>query len=393
MNKSLVALAVLGVCSSAAFAQSSVTLYGRLDTNVTVQDPGKLARATTNGILGKSVTKLGDGNTNGFGGSRLGFRGVEDLGAGLKAFFLLEASIFPDQGSAGAATTLNPRGNSFFNRGAYLGLSSANLGELRVGRLETLTRENNVRINDVSGESTFNIVENQTSSAATASTVAARPIFQNFGARVDNGVRYTTPLLYGFTASAIVGLSERFRDSTTTGATTTNFEAAEYQGLGLVYVNGPLSANVTYEQLSGGAASGSYNKVATVGASYDFGVVKINSAYQNTTDLGTQLMSTDTVTGGATTFTPFRKGVDHQAWVLGASVPLGNFTFKAQYAGSTIDRVDGLSDLDQSKYGVALFYALSKRTGVYAAVTERGGDETEFFERRNEYVMGLAHTF
>ena len=120
MKKSLLAVAVFGAFTSIASAQSSVTLYGRIDQNVTQQDPGKNARATANGPLGKSITKLQEGNVNGLGGSRLGFKGVEDLGSGLKAFFQLEAQLFPDEGRAGNSSTLSPgsatSGNPFFSR-------------------------------------------------------------------------------------------------------------------------------------------------------------------------------------------------------------------------------------------------------------------------------------
>ncbi len=72
MKKSLLALAVLGAFTSIASAQSSVTLYGRLDQNVTVQVPGRRAAATVVGKRGKSVAKLQEGNVIGLAGSRLG---------------------------------------------------------------------------------------------------------------------------------------------------------------------------------------------------------------------------------------------------------------------------------------------------------------------------------
>ena len=238
MKKSLLALAVLGAFTSIASAQSSVTLYGRIDQNVTLQDPGKNAAATTNGKLGKSVTKLQEGIVNGLGGSRLGFKGTEDLGSGLKAIFQLEAQLFADDGRAGNTSTFSSvNGNPFFSRFAYLGLSHSNLGEIRVGRQESLTRENNVKINDISGETNFNIVESL-EGAATGGN-ATRPLFQNFGSRVDNGIRYTTPEYAGFRASVIVGLGERLETQVTVTSplpalpvpVTTITKAATYRGI------------------------------------------------------------------------------------------------------------------------------------------------------------------
>ena len=92
MKKSLIALAVLAA-SGAAMAQSSVTLFGIVDTNVSYLD-GVSNAAGTN-----TDSKYGIG-TSGNATSRLGFRGVEDLGGGLKAGFHLEGEIFGDDGNA-----------------------------------------------------------------------------------------------------------------------------------------------------------------------------------------------------------------------------------------------------------------------------------------------------
>jgi predicted porin len=383
MKKSLLALAVLGAFSSIASAQSSVTLYGRIDQVVTMQDPGHNASATGTSKNGSSVVKLNDGGVNGFGSSRLGFRGTEDLGDGLKAFFKIEAGITADSGSAGGSTTLSPSGNSFFNRSAFLGLSHDSLGEIRLGRQESLTRENNVKINDISGENQFNIVE-KLESATDKSGKGSRPLFQNFGTRVDNGIRYTTPVLYGFQGSAIVGLGERLAvTDSTTGARN---EAANYRGLSVVYLAGPIALDVIYEDLRGGAAGHSdYNNVITVGGSYDFGLAKVATAYQHTNNLGGQFDL-------ANTSKAFAKGTDVNAWNIGLAVPLKAFTFKVQYTGSSIDYASSPS-LDQSKYGGSVEYALSKRTTIYATAVGRGGDKSSYYSRQAEYGLGLAHTF
>ena len=369
MKKSLLALAVLGTFTSIASAQSSVTLYGRLDQAVMLQDPGSKTGATTSGKDGRALTKLQEGI---LGGSRIGFRGVEDLGSGMKAFFQLEAGVAPDSGSAGGSTTLNSSGNSFFNRGAYVGLSHAAFGELRVGRQETLTRENAVKINDISNDGQFGLTESlETSTDAIGK--GSRPLFQNFGTRVDNAVRYTTPSFGGLQASAIIGLSERTVSS--------GNKAANYRGLGLVYTAGPLALDVIYEDLSkGSAGNGSYNNTTTVGGSYDFGLAKLAAAYQHTNNLGSQLPSA-ALTGN-----------DVDAWNIGVAVPFNAFTFKAQYTGSSLDRASG-STLEQAKYGASLQYAFSKRTTVYLSATERGGDQNDYFSRQSEVAFGLAHTF
>src|SRR3954453_6623336 len=88
MKKSLLALAVLTAVTGAASAQSSVTLYGKVDLGL-VYDAG--------GAAGKSV-RVSSGVT---GGSRIGFKGVEDLGSGLKASFQLETGYCADSNAGG----------------------------------------------------------------------------------------------------------------------------------------------------------------------------------------------------------------------------------------------------------------------------------------------------
>lgn len=378
MNKSLIALAVLGAFTSIASAQSSVTLYGRIDQAVVLQDPGSKIGATASGKNGQTLTKLQEGI---LGGSRLGFRGVEDLGDGLKAFFQLEAGVAPDSGSAGGSTTLNASGSSFFNRGAYVGLNHATYGEIRVGRQETLTRENAVKINDISADGQFALTESLEQNGDVAGK-GTRPLFQNFGTRVDNAIRYTTPTFSGLQASAIIGLSERTKTFNASNVLTN--KAANYRGLSVVYTAGPLALDLIYEDLAGGVSGtkNDYNNTITAGGSYDFGIAKLAAAYQHTTNVGGQLAALT-----------FAKGTDVDAWNIGVAVPVNAFTFKAQYTGSTMDRPNGLSTLDQNKYGASVQYAFSKRTTVYLSATERGGDQHRYFSRQSEVALGMAHTF
>ncbi|MEZ5638126.1 MAG: porin [Burkholderiaceae bacterium] len=116
MNKALVSIAVLTV-AGAASAQSSVTLYGRIDASlasqktevggVTTVDPGAQIRSGAHT------------------GSRWGFKGSEDLGSGLKANFQLEQGFNIDTGTASSARQ--------FHRQAWVGLSGG-FGSLQLGR-------------------------------------------------------------------------------------------------------------------------------------------------------------------------------------------------------------------------------------------------------------------
>jgi predicted porin len=87
MKKSLLALAILGAIGGTASAQTAVTVYGLVDAGL-VQERGAAAG---------NVTKLSSGVQS---GSRLGFRGTEDLGSGITAKFALEAGIGIDTGAS-----------------------------------------------------------------------------------------------------------------------------------------------------------------------------------------------------------------------------------------------------------------------------------------------------
>jgi hypothetical protein len=116
MKKSLLALAVLGAFAGVASAQSSVTLYGTVDLNARyVKADGQDRRLTL--------------SQDGINSSQLGFRGVEDLGGGLKAGFNLLAGVNADTGTTNS---------KFFNRRSTVSLFS-NLGEVRLGRDYTPT--------------------------------------------------------------------------------------------------------------------------------------------------------------------------------------------------------------------------------------------------------------
>jgi predicted porin len=408
MKKSVVALAVLGAFTSVAFAQSSVTLYGRIDNNMTWQNPGNEATIKGGAQKGRAAMKINDGGVNGMGASRLGVKGTEDLGSGLKAYFVLEAQVSADTGDAGSKST-QTSSTSFFNREAYVALGSSSYGDVRLGRLETITRETNRRVNDVSSENELSIAETLDNYNNGTERKQTRPLFQNFGTRVDNAISYRSPNFGGLQGFVTVGLSENYKLSTTTYAgsplvaTTKDTHGLEYRGLGAIYNLGPFNAAVSYEELaSNQVRGGSFDNTVTVGANYDFGMAVLYVAYQNSSEVAQDALSGSnslsfSSTNGATS--EDSKGADHEAFNLGVKVPVGNFTFKAQYTESNISglRTDQYAirggQLKQYKYGGLVSYAFSKRTSVYAVASTRGGDGDQYFQRKNEYAIGIGHNF
>jgi predicted porin len=111
LKKSLIALVVFAV-SGTVMAQSSVTLYGIVDTGIAYEDNG----STT-------VTRMDPGNLN---GNRWGLKGSEDLGGGLKAIFNLESGFTLDNGAQADTKRL-------FNRLSWVGVKSG-FGTVKLGR-------------------------------------------------------------------------------------------------------------------------------------------------------------------------------------------------------------------------------------------------------------------
>jgi predicted porin len=139
MKKNIIAAAVgssLGLLSVDVMAQSSVTIYGLLDTGV--------AYVTHANAAGNSVFKMP--TITGTTPSRIGFKGTEDLGGGLAAIFALESGFGVDTGASG-------QGNRLFGRQAFVGLKT-NYGTITVGRMVNMTFVGNIK-SDVIGASVF----------------------------------------------------------------------------------------------------------------------------------------------------------------------------------------------------------------------------------------------
>lgn len=404
MKKSLIALAVLGAFAGAASAQSSVTLYGRADLNVTNEKAGNDINSTA---AGESTTKLNDGGgTTGIGGSRWGLRGAEDLGNGVKAVFQLESGFSADTGVQG-------QGGRLFGRQAWVGLSSATLGEVRFGRQETYSRlnalywdpsfngqtklnENNaVSISDATADdiavNVLGLAANAAGrTAARAAVTRNYQLFQNFGDRQDNVISYTSPSFSGFRFGAQVGLSEQVDDNTPD-------LAGRYQGVTASYANGPFAAGLSYESIKvadvAAGAPNNLNKTFSVGANYNFGVATVYAGYQRVSDVadGSQITS-----AAANTVAPSSLIVeDQKSYTVGVKVPLGKLTLLANYGNAKYEiRAFGGQELELRKVALGWNYAFSKRTVAYGTFATRSGDADENLAIKREFTLfGLAHSF
>lgn len=230
MKKSLIALAVLA-STGAAMAQSTVTLYGRVDTSV-----GSLKELNKN-----SVTKMFQGGDAGLTTSRWGMRGTEDLGGGLKAGFKLENRFNSDDG-----TTQDP----FFKGESSLSLMGG-FGEVKLGRSTTVYDD--VRALAISSDvfdSSF--------------TAASNGVFKSGGdyaSRFNNKVAYSLPAMGGFYG----GVEFAFDEDAAVKKDMTAIKAG--------YKAGPLNAGFGYQDEKGTV------KYIAFSGSYDLGLASISGGY------------------------------------------------------------------------------------------------------------------
>lgn len=324
MKKSLLALAALGMFAGAASAQSSVTLFGIVDAGV-----ARLTQKSTTGS--KSVTGM---TNSGLNSSRLGFRGVEDLGGGLRAGFHIEGQLFNDTGTGSSATA-----GYDFQRRSTVSLMG-NFGEVRLGRDYTPTFSN------VSAYDPFGT--NGVGTSMATSMLNGLGIATQGNTRVNNSIGYWLPSnLGGFVGNLIYSLPEN---------TSGTRKANQYFGFRAGYAAGPLSVTGAYGDNTS-ALEANDVKYMSVGASYDAGVVKPMGYWAR-----------EKADGGAR--------ID--AFLLGVTVPLGQGELRASAARYDIKKdAQGLNRRnDWDKYAIGYGYNLSKRTqlyGTYAMVRNKNG--------------------
>ncbi len=398
MQKKLIALAVASLASGAALAQTNVTIYGVADAGY-VYSQGK----RPSGMSNPNFSGIQSGILS---GSRLGFKGSEALGNGLKAVFTLEYSLGID-GNNGVGNTggLNARQQ-------FVGLSSDKLGTVSLGRQYAPGYLASVHNSALGGA----IIDPQSFLSARAGNT----ITPNSPARWDNAIAYTSPNWSGFTAKAIYG----FGEADVTESTSANGK----WGLGGNYSNGGLNVDLvwqTRQNVVSSAVSPSF-KVAVVpgtpptttitgvpgvpaiytgknieegyiGASYDFKVVKVMASYQGQND---------------------KTAVDNDntVWTIGAVVPvMAASNIHLGYGQVLFDKdrnFTQLRKLDGDSQGATLAWTtnLSKRTTLYAGyiwvkndkkipaanvVTPGGVPQSVGYpgETNNTVTAGMRHTF
>lgn len=349
MKKSLLAFAVLAAFAGTAAAQSNVTVYGLIDGGIEHQSGGAAG----------SVTKLTSGVQN---ASRIGFKGVEDLGGGMSALFTLENGFALDTGA-----TL--QGGALFGRQAFVGLKS-NFGTVTMGRQYTPIFTSLCGVIDPFSCGLAGNAANLMSQGGAAATAT--------GPRTTNALKYAAPVMSGVMAEFTYGFGEVAGDNS----------ALRTLGGQVGYTSGPLILRLAHNQV-GNAAATATAKVTTLGAKYDFGVAAVHFAYA--VNKGVLAGNTNVVQA------------DTRDALVGVSVPFGASTFLASYIRKSDQTAAGN---DASQFALGYTYALSKRTNLYtsfahidntvannAAGFYTAGNATDAGSGKRSVNVGVRHTF
>jgi len=350
--------AVALALAAPVFAQSSVNIYGVIDLN---------------GSYTKGSSTLIRENSGGLNGSRLGFKGSEDLGDGYKANFVLEAGINVDTGSSA-------QGGALFGRQAYGEIATPTFGKFSAGRqyssLYWATDSFSETSNNATGPSTaviggFGGYEPVRGGAATQTEPASGSAVNGGPARVNNSFRYTSPTYQGVTASVLYGAGE------VTGNTNKN----RLWDASVRYTNYGLDAIVSYvdDQAQGTTTANSADfGTVTVAAQYGWDAYQVKGGYLHVDDKRSGLPS-GTAAGG-------------QGFWLGGDYRLGSNLFKTQWVQNKPEHV---ASSKTNAYGLGYQYDFTKRTAFYSWLTrfQNGSGAGNGLGRYNTAIpAGLTRT-
>lgn len=401
LKKSLLAIATIGAFAGSAVA-ADVTVYGLVDYGFNYQH----VDADIQGVDAQDNFEMRSGMNS---GSRFGFKGSEDLGNGLTVGFVLENGFDADSGNLGYDGRI-------FGRESQVYLSG-NFGTVSFGRMGQLASANG----------TYGLLNGDFSpfSGGWADSVGAKFLFATGYARYDNTITYKSPEFAGLNVFAQYSFEN---DSVTDGAGNGDegkSNTDRYYGVGAKYKNGNLALVGIVDQVNYRTEGNNEDQLTgTLGASYDFGVVKtylLGQYFKDARNVGQKsAMAGETVfgykigsSGYGTVTDPDIKGrtlnaaMEGYGLALGASVPAFGGSFLGQIGYMDADNDNGESGVEigteVKRWNVSLGYTynLSKRTSVYTAASYTKDDVTfntltesaNYDPTRTEVVAGLIHKF
>lgn len=304
MKKTMLAMAALAAIPCSSYAQSGVTLYGRL--NVGVQHLSYGATATRSSSSLTAITS---------DASLWGMRGTEDLGGGNRAYFKIESGIQMDTGAQTSATQL-------FNRETFVGVSNTEWGSLQLGSQWAPGLWQSLRADPFQR-------------FGPGGQAYLLQVQRGYTLKYDNAIQYISPKLGGLSARLYYAAGE--------GQT-----AGKANALSLDYDAGPFyigayvdNSRVTAASVGLAGGAGVSSRTTSVAATYDFTALKLHAQAQSNRVDGL----------------PNVKG-----YLLGLSIPMGAGQIRASYLHKSAPNADA------SNIGLGYWHNLSKRTLVYANI-------------------------
>ncbi len=340
MHKKLISLAVAAAFAAPA-AMAEVAVYGKVHMDIVSTDDASeviVTNATGNGTDNITV------NSN---ASRLGFKGSEDLGNGLKAIFKYEmtySGVNSDDAIGGA-------------RNSYVGLSG-NFGTVLVGRHDTPAKSAYYASgNDHLGDSIIDLNKIGFTER-----------------RVNNAIAYVSPNFSGVRIAAAIVPGEQSGENDNNDAN----GLMDSYSLGVMYKGNGVKAGLGYESIADGNTASTDNNDATtlhIGASYNF---------MNNYTVGVQYSNEDNY-GNA-------DGTERTTFALAGKAKFGNNAIIVNYGDTETETSAGVKSDDESHIGIGFHHTMSKRTSAYVAYKSVGtSDDGE--DDASQFAVGMIHKF
>jgi len=391
MKKTLLAAALLTGFAGAASAQSSVTLYGILDGGVRYQNWNLSSGPFSKVDISTSSIAVVSGSQS---TSRFGVKGVEDLGSGNQAVFVLEAQANVNDGSANSYST--------WSRQSTVGLRNDAWGQVDIGRQLNLA---------------YKFAGSQDFAWGVNAPIANMAVVMGITAlRQSNMLMYQSPSLSGFK----VGAQYSFNTGLPTGKIAATGNGSADTAVGSSFDTGNnmrnVSGAISYEN-SGFYVSGVYDKFIpasntlagangggvsswVVAASYDAKVAKVGVAYNQVrggliNGGATSAVSTDIINPFNSGGIVFADGAGTNAWYVNATAPVGaSGTVMASYSGmSATGIVSDVGGATQNSFGLGYSYAFTKRTNAYAMYAYVNNYQNIAGLSGNTGTVGIRHAF
>ncbi len=388
MKKSLIALAVLAA-SGAAMAQSSVTLYGIVDTYLSSE---KTETAAENGGANTSLTqnKLSSGGVN---TSRWGLKGTEDLGGGLKANFDLQQGFDTDTGAAktvnafdASGNPIDAKGNNILDANGKYVLTSSGIRSKQAQTPAAFARQAWVGISGGFGavrlgktSTPYYDIDSLQAAMFDAFFAPQRKVFASsyngYTNFTGNTIYYQAPNISGFSGAVSYSLNEN---------KAATFEAGYVTSLNLTYAGGPISASFGFqnEKVTDNAQAVTFVRL---GGAYDFGVAVAKATYGRVSD--------GRYAGGV--ITPLA-GNETTEWQVGVDVPISSaLILSASFAKSDENTFAGGNNATgRTGGGAAAKYILSKRTFAYVGIeADKATDPAKNDATNTTIAAGIQHRF